>query len=550
MRRPKTSSKRSKPSCTSPSICPHIECQPRQLHLWQLALLALLAAGLIILPTFEPVLWPLAWVALVPILLVIGNLSVKRAFLLGWWLETFATWIGFYWLIGTMVNFGYISVPFSLVLFAIIGLGNGIRLGLYTAWLRWVAAHTGPVWYRLLIPPCTFVMLDYVYPRVFPWALGITQWGFTPLTQIADITGVHGITFLLITFSVMVTAFIPHATAPSPAMRWRISLACLLLIGSALGYGCWRMPHLDAAIQRAAPFRVAMVQPNIGFDEKGDRAKRDAQFIQQIDLSRQTLAGRPDLIIWPETMYPYAVPSTESTLVLPILKDAPHTHWLIGALVYNRQGDQLQSFNAALLVDPTTRIIDRYAKRRLLAFGEYIPMQRYFPFLRHISPTIGDLTPGTGGVVTLPNGPRIGPLICYEDILPVLARQAVQQGAALLVNLTNNAWFGPTYAPYQHRQLAAFRAIENRVYLVRATNTGLTSIIDPLGREHAALPTDQPGMRVHTIHPLRMPTIYTQYGNWFAQLCSAVALLLPLWHWHSCRWQERQTAQSDVQRKT
>jgi apolipoprotein N-acyltransferase len=106
----------------------------------------------------------------------------------------------------------------------------------------------------------------------------------------------------------------------------------------------------------------------------------------------------------------------------------------------------------------------------------------------------------------------------------------VQQGAVLLVNLTNNAWFGPTYAPYQHRQLAAFRAIENRVYLVRVTNTGLTSIIDPLGREHAALPTDQPGARVHAIHPLRMPTIYTRYGDWFAQLCSAIALLLPLWH--------------------
>jgi apolipoprotein N-acyltransferase len=526
MRHAKTDSKRPGSSATPTASTP----QQRQLSLWHIVLLALMAAGLMILPTFEPILWPLAWVALVPILFAIRDISVKRAFLLGWWMEAFATWLGFYWLIGTMVNFGYISVPFSFVLFAIIGLGNGIRLGLYTCWLRWVAAHTGPAWYRLLIPPCAFVMLDYLYPRVFPWALGITQWGATPLTQIADVTGVHGITFLLVTFSVMITSLIPHATAPAPATRWRMSLACLFLISATVGYGFWRMPRIHAAIHAAEPLRVAMVQPNIGFDEKGDRAKRDAQFIQQLDLSRESLAGRPDLIIWPETMYPYAVSSTEPSLVLPILKEAPNTHWLIGALVYNRQGNPFQRFNAALLVDPTARIIDRYAKQRLLAFGEYIPMQRQFPFLRNISPTIGDLTPGAGGVVALPNGTRIGPLICYEDILPALARQAVQQGAVLLVNLTNNAWFGQTYAPYQHRQLAAFRAIENRVYLVRVTNTGLTSIIDPLGREHAALPTDQPGARVHAIHPLRMPTIYTRYGDWFAQLCSAIALLLPLWH--------------------
>jgi apolipoprotein N-acyltransferase len=155
-------------------------------------------------------------------------------------------------------------------------------------------------------------------------------------------------------------------------------------------------------------------------------------------------------------------------------------------------------------------------------------LQHYLPFLRHISPTIGNLTPGAGGVVTLPNGVSLGPLICYEDIIPHLARQAVRQGAQVLVNLTNDVWFGATRAPYQHRALAAFRAVENRVYLVRVTNTGLTSIIDALGRERAALPIFQADTLVHTIQPLRIPSLYTRFGDWFAQLCSAVALLLPL----------------------
>jgi apolipoprotein N-acyltransferase len=187
-------------------------------------------------------------------------------------------------------------------------------------------------------------------------------------------------------------------------------------------------------------------------------------------------------------------------------------------------------FNSALLVAPDTRILGRYDKQQLLAFGEYIPLQHYVPFLRNISPTIGNLTPGSGGLVTLPNGVSIGALICYEDILPFLGRQAVRQGAQLLVNLTNDAWFGQTRAPYLHRSLAAFRTIENRVYLVRVTNTGLTSIIDALGREQRALPIYQRDTLVHTIQPLQLSTIYTRYGDWFAQLCSVVALLLPWWY--------------------
>jgi len=159
--------------------------------------------------------------------------------------------------------------------------------------------------------------------------------------------------------------------------------------------------------------------------------------------------------------------------------------------------------------------------------------------LRHISPTIGNLTPGPGGIVTLPNGVGLGPLICYEDIVPDLGRQAVRQGAQVLVNLTNDMWFGRTRAPYQHRALAAFRAVENRVYLVRVTNTGLTSIIDALGREQVALPLFQEDALVHTIQPLRTPSLYTRFGDWFAQLCSPVALLLPLWDWYRARARAR-----------
>jgi apolipoprotein N-acyltransferase len=307
-----------------------------------------------------------------------------------------------------------------------------------------------------------------------------------------------------------------------------MALGCASLLLLQGGYGLWRRQQLTATMQQAPSLRVALIQPNIGMYEKRGGAEREAQLDLQFGLSASTLAQQPDLIIWPESMYPFGVPEHMQRLPWPAASHTRRVHWLIGALAYAGQAPARQVFNSALLLEADGHIRGRYDKQHLLAFGEYIPLQHYLPFLRHISPTIGNLTPGAGGVVTLPNGVSLGPLICYEDIIPHLARQAVRQGAQVLVNLTNDVWFGATRAPYQHRALAAFRAVENRVYLVRVTNTGLTSIIDALGRERAALPIFQADTLVHTIQPLRIPSLYTRFGDWFAQLCSAVALLLPL----------------------
>jgi apolipoprotein N-acyltransferase len=437
-------------------------------------------------------------------------------------------WVGFYWLIGTMVHFGFIAVPVSVLFFAIIGVGNGIRLGLFAWWLRWTERLALPWAVRLLLPACTYVALDYLFPRVFPWYLGFLQFPGVPFIQLADLAGVHGVTFFLVVCNTVVAALIPHPGQPGRAVRRVMVLGCASLLLLQYGYGLWRMQQMTAAMQQVPSLRVALIQPNIGMYEKQSGADRDAQLDMQFGLSATTLAQHPDLIIWPESMYPFGVSEHMQQLPWPTVPAPHHVHWLIGALTYTGKGPARQVFNSALLLDQDGRILGRYDKQHLLAFGEYIPLQRYLPFLRNISPTIGNLTPGTGGIVTLPNGVGLGPLICYEDIVPDLARQAVRQGAQVLVNLTNDVWFGATRAPYQHRALAAFRAVENRVYLVRVTNTGLTSIIDALGREPATLPIFQADMLVHTIQPLRLTSLYTRFGDWFAQLCSAVALLLPL----------------------
>jgi apolipoprotein N-acyltransferase len=491
-------------------------------------LLASATALLTAAPTLQDALWPLAWVALVPLFLALRDASPRRALLLGWWAETLMYWVGFYWLIGTMVRFGFIAVPLSILFFAVIGLGNGMRLGLFAWWLRWTERSANPWWVRLVLPACTYVAFDYLFPRVFPWYLGFLQFPGLSFIQIADVVGVHGVTFMLVVCSTVAVAWVPHPAQPERAVRRLMGLGCACLLLLQGGYGLWRMQQLIAAMQQASPLRVALIQPNIGMYEKQGSIDREAQLDVQFGLSARTLDQHPDLIIWPESMYPFGVPEQLQQLPWPALLEPQNVYWLIGALTFAGKGSARQVFNSALLLDPDGRILGRYDKQHLLAFGEYIPLQHYLPFLRHISPTIGNLTPGPGGIVTLPNGVGLGPLICYEDIVPDLARQAVRQGAQVLVNLTNDVWFGATRAPYQHRALAAFRAVENRVYLVRVTNTGLTSIIDALGREPAALPIFQSDALVYTIQPLRQSSLYTRFGDWFAQLCSVLALLLPL----------------------
>src|SRR5262245_37782369 len=157
-----------------------------------LFLLASTTVFLSAVPTFWESLWPVAWIAFVPLFVALRAVSAKWALLLGWWAETLMYWVGFYWLIGTMVRFGFIPVSLSLIFFAIIGLSNGVRLGLFAWWLRRTERPESPWWIRLVLPACIYVAFDYLFPRVFPWYLGFLQLRGLPFLQIADLTGVHG----------------------------------------------------------------------------------------------------------------------------------------------------------------------------------------------------------------------------------------------------------------------------------------------------------------------------------------------------------------------
>ena len=494
-------------------------------------LLASLSGLLTVLPMLVEPLWPLAWIGLAPLFVALRGVSAARAFVLGWWMETLMYGLGTYWLVNTMVDFGHIPLPLSLGFFVVVATANGVRMGLFACWVRKTQRRDSSWWHSLLLPPLAFVTLDFLFPRVFPWYLGFLQYPALPLIQIADLTGIHGVSFILVLSGVGAAAFVRTRPTPWNSGHFRTALAvgCVLLL--QLGYGLWRAPQVVEAIQQAKSIRVALLQPNLGIVESGNRTTRRERLGLLSEMSTAALAQEPDLVIWPESAYPYALSSREQSFFLP----AGHTNevpWLIGGMAYEDRDDGRLLFNSTWLVAPGQRLVGRYDKHVLLAFGEYVPMQRYLPILGRISPAIGNFTPGDGPrTLALPTGVSIGPLICYEDIMPQPARLAVRNGAQVLVNLTNDMWFGPTRAPFQHRNAAAFRAVENRRSLVRVTNTGVTSVINAVGREEAALPIYQRGTLVHDVGALQMPTVYQRFGDWFAWLCCLGAVGLPGWQY-------------------
>jgi apolipoprotein N-acyltransferase len=245
-------------------------------------------------------------------------------------------------------------------------------------------------------------------------------------------------------------------------------------------------------------------------------------------------ATRPDLIVWPETSVPgYLGVEEELTQRLIGLAQDAQRPLLVGSPIPVISPEVLSLQNSAILMDDAGNLVGRYDKLHLVPFGEFIPFERAFPWLRTVLPPIGDFVPGKEYTVfRAPPVPPFSVLICFEDIFPELARRFVQEGAQWLLVITNDAWFGPTAAAYQHAQASTFRAIELRVPIARAANTGWSGCIDPAGRWLGRV-RDQDGRELFVAgtHTCEVPlspaiSVYRRWGDWFAWLCLAIALIV------------------------
>jgi apolipoprotein N-acyltransferase len=294
------------------------------------------------------------------------------------------------------------------------------------------------------------------------------------------------------------------------------------------GVGLWRLQRWQSSETTARPtLHVALIQGNIDQGQKWDRAAQESIFASYGALTREAAAPEVALIVWPEASTPFffANDPVFRARQLGLVREEGRP-LLFGSPTHAREAGQDIMYNSAFLVGPDATVWGRYDKIHLVPFGEYIPLRSLLFFLEKLVEGIGDFRSGTRyTVMAIPQG-RFSVLICYEAIFPDLVRQFVRQGAQFLVNITNDAWFGRSPAPYQHLSMVVFRAIEHRVPIVRAANTGISALIDPTGRLVQQTDLFTRAWITGRIAPVENPaTFYTRVGDVFAYACLLLTAL-------------------------
>ncbi|MCL5099394.1 MAG: apolipoprotein N-acyltransferase [Candidatus Omnitrophica bacterium] len=383
----------------------------------------------------------------------------------------------------------------------------------------------------------------------FPWnLLGVSQYRVLPLIQICSVTGIYGISFLMVWFSLsLASAFWMLWRRPTERWGWlgELILPLLALMGVLL-FGFDRLEHAPVPTRT---LNVTMVQPSIPQTLIWNPKESTNRFRSLIDLSRQALAhAKTDLLIWPEAAVPNIL-RYDPELTYPAITNLVETAkvWLIlqaddaQPRSPNGRSNDYDLSNSSFLFSPDGQIRAIYHKQRLVIFGEYVPLSRWLPFLKWLTPIEGGFTPGTHPVpFHMPElKANTSVLICFEDVFPQSVREYVQPNTDFLVNLTNDGWFGQSAAQWQHAFNALFRAVENGLPLVRCANNGLTCWIDPLGRLHDVNFDNrsniyQAGFKTAKVPllplgQLRQPTFYNRYGDCFGWACVALAAAALLW---------------------
>jgi apolipoprotein N-acyltransferase len=389
----------------------------------------------------------------------------------------------------------------------------------------------------------TWVGLEMLQARLltgFPWdLLGVSQYRQLPLIQLAAITGVYGISFVMVWVSVsLMLALTRLVRRPTTRLAW---LADLVLPVAAVTVCCLaglaRMASMSAVSRE---LRVTLVQPSIPQTMIWNADDNLTRFRRLLDLSEVAMATKPDLLVWPEAATPGLIRFEQDIYRAVTNLVRAHQVWLVlGADDAEPRGaDEADYFNSSFLFNPQGNVAASYRKRRLVIFGEYIPLAHWLPFMKWLTPIGGGFVSGTRAVpFELPDlHVRTATLICFEDVFPHFVRDYATEETDFLLNLTNDGWFGESAAQWQQAANAVFRAVENGLPLVRCANNGLTCWIDAAGGMHEVYFGDSTDIYGAGFKTARIPLrpggrpatrpCYNQYGDWFGWSCLGVATLL------------------------
>ncbi|MBF0376121.1 MAG: apolipoprotein N-acyltransferase [Desulfamplus sp.] len=541
----------------------------------------------------------LAWLALVPMILSLyklnnnkpndkkilnnqinfiirKNSNAKQAFYIGFIMGLCHFLSLIYWIVPTISTYGQLPLSLALPILLLLAYYLALYPALFTWGINWFGGNTK---FMPLIAACLWVSLEYIrsiFLTGFPWGLvGYSQYMNLNLIQIADITSVYGVSFIVVLTNGVVAKLLIAILSKKElrknfkidqlqgkqlkldAVVWIISptvwlISLIVIFGGVIGYGKFRIADIEKESAKSEKVNLSVIQGNIEQVFKWDLAYQESTILkycelstlavqefrqkaqQKTDLPQKTYKEleqfkdveqlKPDLIIFPETALPfyYVWNQKLSDKVDECIKNIGTT-FLVGSPAFQIV-DEVQKtykfYNRAYMVNKLGIITGSYDKVHLVPFGEYVPFGKYLSFLGKIIAQAGDFS--SGKLETNPlafNGSSAGVLICFEVIFPYLARASVQNGANILVTMTNDAWFGYTSAAKQHFTMAVFRAVENRRLVARAANTGISGFIDPTGKIIQASNLFEDITLTQSTPSMEIKTIYSKFGDIFAFLC-------------------------------
>ncbi len=467
----------------------------------------------------------LEWVFLVPLLWAIRDKGPGRAFLIAWVAGTVGHCGGFYWVIGMFQEFAGMAWPLASLGLLLLAACNGVVFALWGWATRFITRATG--WRTVWVAPVVWTALEKFWPEVFPNYLGASQYRLSLVTQIADVTGVLGVSFLLVYVNSVIYEMIEEWRGAG-RIAWQRAAIAAAVVAAVLLYGGVRIGAVERQMAGAPRLTVGLVQTNRGAGEKRDNPESLLREHQEMSVALAA-AERLDLMVWPESVCALEMSSRDGTLPGNFL-DGLHTPTLFGAALRLWQGDRPRLYDSAILVDGTGRILDSYDKMVLVPFGEYIPFGDTFPQLYAMLPYTGRFDRGENREPLHFNGHCLSVSICYEDIFPCQIRALMAGGREhcipeAMFNLTNDSWYGNTSEPIEHLALASFRSIENRRALVRATNTGISAFVDPLGRIAKRSGVWTKETLVDRVPLMHGGTVYGLLGDWLGWLCAGLVLV-------------------------
>ena len=492
-------------------------------------------SGVLLTLTFpEYNLEALAWVAWIPLFYAMEDSSPQRAAFLG-----FLTGMVFYncglsWIHNTLINYGGLHWILSFGVLGLLSSYLSFFIALFCYLLRRVSANN-PIHF-FLFAPVIWVSLEYLRSTHseygFSWlGLGYSQFQNLPVIQAAEWTGVYGVSWIILLFNSGVYLSWKcwreqNTNGWELKTGWRILSVTLLVFALWLIYGSQRLTHFSKNPNEK--IKIGVVQGNIEQFMKWNPVYQNFVINKYRDLTLKAAQKKPDLIIWPETATPFyfeenpnetdIIRNLVREIQIPLLFGSPHRKKIKNKKIY---------FNSAYLLSGTGETLSRYDKIHLVPFGEFVPFRTVLFFIEKLVIMIGDFGRGTEATVMENAGNKVGISICYELIFPDLIRQSVKNGANFLVNITNDAWFGKSAASYQHMSMGSLRAVENRMPIVRAANTGISGAIEATGKLKDKTELFVEDSFITKISPATSgKTFYSLNGDVFCWLCLLLTGLL------------------------